>query len=112
MYSRHITRREKGAVVFLIDQSGSMAEEINFQGESTSKARALASIANSLIEEFICRSQRERGVGDYFDIAVIGYGGEKATSLATKRLKIFYKPKSLPLLWLIVKTCYLPTLLG
>lgn len=81
MYSRHITRREKGAVVFLIDQSGSMAEEINFQGESTSKARALASIANSLIEEFICRSQRERGVGDYFDIAVIGYGGEKATSL-------------------------------
>ena len=87
MYSAHITRQNKGAVVLLIDQSGSMAEETTFNGSTTTKATAVADIANSLIEEFINRSNRERGVADYFDVAVIGYGGEQAKSLLGNRFR-------------------------
>lgn len=81
MYNAHITRQHKGAIMLLIDQSGSMDEECVINNRSTTKARAVAAIANTFIEEVIDRSHRERGVGDYFDIAVIGYGGEEAKSL-------------------------------
>lgn len=73
--------------MLLIDQSGSMDEECIFNGQLSTKARAVAAIANSLIEEIINRSQRRRGVGDYFDIAIIGYGGDEAKSLFGKRFR-------------------------
>lgn len=87
MYNAHITQQYKGAIMLLIDQSGSMDEEYLFNGQKTTKARAVATIANTLIEEIINRSQRRRGVGDYFDIAVIGYGGDEAKSLFGKRFR-------------------------
>ncbi len=74
MYSAQITRLHKAAFVILLDQSGSMAEELFFQGRTTSKAEALAESVNTLIEEIIHRSRRERYVSNYFDIAIIGYG--------------------------------------
>lgn len=73
--------------MLLIDQSGSMDEECVINGQSSTKARAVAAIANAFIEEVIDRSHRERGVGDYFDIAVIGYGGEEAKSLFGQRFR-------------------------
>ena len=73
--------------MLLIDQSGSMDEECVINGRDTTKARAVAAIANTFIEEVIDRSHRERGVGDYFDIAVIGYGGEEAKSLFGQRFR-------------------------
>ncbi len=73
--------------MLLIDQSGSMDEECVINDRSTTKARAVAAITNTFIEEVIDRSHRERGVGDYFDIAVIGYGGEEAKSLFGQRFR-------------------------
>lgn len=67
--------------MLLIDRSGSMDEEVTFGGRLTTKAQAVASVANALIDELINNCQRGRGVGDYFDLAVIGYGGDKATTL-------------------------------
>ena len=87
MYNAHITRQHKGAIMLLIDQSGSMDEECVINSHNTTKARAVAAIANTFIEEIIDRSHRERGVGDYFDIAIIGYGGEEAKSLFGQRFR-------------------------
>lgn len=81
MYSAPITRLNKAAFVILIDRSGSMAEEVTFQGCKTTKAEALAEAVNTLLEEIINRSRRERHVGNYFDIAIVGYGGEGVKSL-------------------------------
>lgn len=65
----------------LIDRSGSMDKKVTFGGRLTTKAQAVASVANSLIDELINNCQRTQHVGDYFDLAVIGYGGDKATPL-------------------------------
>ena len=81
MYSAPITRQHKAAFVILLDHSGSMAEEVTFEGRRTTKSEALAEAVNALIEEIICRSHRERYVGNYFDIAIISYSGERAESL-------------------------------
>lgn len=81
MYSANITRQQKGAIILLLDQSGSMDEPITFGGKTTTKAMAVASVANSLIEEIINNCHRGGSVGDYFDLAVVGYGGDKATTL-------------------------------
>lgn len=58
-----------------------MAEETLFERRKTTKAEALADVTNLLIEEIINHSHRDRYIGDYFDVGVIGYSGEKATSL-------------------------------
>ena len=84
MYNAHISQQDKGAIIILIDQSGSMDEECLFDGKQTTKARAVAAIANTFIEEIINNCHRRRCVGDYFDIAVIGYGGDEAKSLFAK----------------------------
>lgn len=67
--------------MILIDRSGSMAEEICYEGHTTTKAEVLAEVVNSLLEEIINRSRRERYVSDYFDVAIIGYNGECAENL-------------------------------
>ncbi len=76
MYSTRITRRHRTAFIMLCDRSGSMAEEVVFRGERTTKAAAVASIINMFIDELINRSRREEGVRDYFDIAVLEYSGD------------------------------------
>lgn len=58
-----------------------MDEEIEFGGKQTTKAQAVASVTNSLIDEVINHCHRQRGIGDYFDVAIVGYGGEESTQL-------------------------------
>lgn len=84
MYQAQITRAHKGAIVILIDRSGSMAEETLFEGRTISKAEALSDVTNLLIEEIINYSHRDRYIGDYFDVAVVGYSGDKAQPLIGK----------------------------
>lgn len=81
MYSAQITRQHKGAILLLLDLSGSMAEQVVFEGRTTTKAEALADAVNNLIQECINRSHRERCTADYFDIAIVGYAADEATSL-------------------------------
>lgn len=81
MYNSRITRLHRTAFVMLSDRSGSMAEEVVFRGERTTKAEAVATIINMFIDELINRSRREEGVRDYFDIAVLGYGGDGVVPL-------------------------------
>ncbi|MBO5806174.1 MAG: VWA domain-containing protein [Tidjanibacter sp.] len=81
MYSAQITRQHKGAILLLLDLSGSMAERVVFEGRSMTKSQALAEAVNSLIQECINRSRRERSTADYFDIGIVGYAADEATSL-------------------------------
>lgn len=81
MYNAQITRKNKGAIMILVDRSGSMAEEVIFEGQRMSKAQALCDAVNGLLTEIIYRCYRERFICDYFDVAIIGYSGDKAESL-------------------------------
>lgn len=76
MYRRSITRNHRTAFVLLIDTSGSMNEKITFHGRVCSKAEAVSTITNELLFELIARARRTSGLRDYYDIAVIGYGGD------------------------------------
>jgi len=74
-YQRPIDRRLPGCLIFLLDQSGSMAEPIGGQ-PSTSKAEALADIINDLLHSIIrrCVKDPEGPPRHYYDLGIIGYG--------------------------------------
>jgi uncharacterized protein YegL len=71
-YTAEISRRNPSAILFVIDQSGSMAERWN---EQITKAQALADAVNRLLQETIIKCSKEDGVRHYFDVGVLGYGG-------------------------------------
>jgi len=79
-YRRSITRRHRTAILFLLDQSGSMAEKVHFDGREVTKAEAVAEITNRLLFELTERARRGEEVRDYYDIAVITYSGGGARS--------------------------------
>lgn len=96
MYTQSITRTHRTAFVLLIDTSGSMAEEIRFHGRTASKAEAVATIANELLFELLARAHRNEGLRDYYDIAVLGYGGsDEVRSLLGDRQKLFFSIREL-----------------
>ena len=80
MYTQSITRSRRTAFFLAIDCSGSMAEPIRFRGRPTTKAEAVASVANGLLFELIERARRSDGVRNYYDIAVLGYSGDDEVS--------------------------------
>lgn len=80
-YTTPITRKTPTAFVFLVDQSGSMSEQTFYEGRLQTKAEALASATNALIDELIDRCRRTTGVYDYYHIAVLGYSGRGVHNL-------------------------------
>ncbi len=94
MYNARITRQNPTGFIILIDQSGSMSEEITIREYKTTKADAVSYATNLLLSELIFRSKRDEGVNDYFDIAVIGYRGNEAKSLINGS-DSFVKPSQL-----------------
>ena len=80
MYEAQISRSNPSAFVFLVDQSGSMAEA--WGGESgKSKADAVATILNRLIQNLVLRCAKEEGIRDYYEVAVVGYGAGVGSAL-------------------------------
>ncbi len=75
-YSAKIRRDQPTALVFLIDQSGSMNEgELDIEGVSMNKASATARIINKTLSELINRSTtREIELANYVYVSIIGYG--------------------------------------
>ena len=82
MYTQSITRSRRTAFFLAIDCSGSMAEPIRFRGRPTTKAEAVASVANGLLFELIERARRSDGVRNYYDIA-----GQYITHRAAEEIK-------------------------
>jgi hypothetical protein len=72
VYNAEISKRQPGCLVFLIDESGSMA--LRIAGSEQQKKDAVADAVNRLLYNTILRCIKEDGVQSYFDVGVIGYG--------------------------------------
>lgn len=72
-YAAQITRTNPACILFLIDQSGSMAEPAAGGGGIT-KAAVVADAVNRLLQNLVLRSAKADGVRDYFQVGVMGYG--------------------------------------
>ena len=73
-YGAEISRGNPTCFIFLLDQSGSMADP--FGGESVRKADFVADAVNRTIHDLVIRCTKTEEVRHYYDIAVIGYGGK------------------------------------
>ncbi len=76
-----ITAAQPQAIIFLVDQSGSMSESLMWQGKRKSKAEALGEIINMTLGEMLARCRNFNQIKDYFKVALLGYGGSGVTSL-------------------------------
>ncbi len=74
-YEAEISRANPTCFLFLIDQSGSMADSFGDAEDARSKAQALADDVNKLLQNLCIRCARAEGVRDYFNVGVIGFGG-------------------------------------
>jgi hypothetical protein len=78
-YTAEISRNNPSCFLFLIDQSGSMADK--FPGDSAkNKADGVADAINKLLQNLVIRCAKEEGVRDYFNVGVIGYGASVGPS--------------------------------
>jgi hypothetical protein len=74
-YTAEISRSNPTAFLFLVDQSGSMSDKIS---SGKSKAEEVADVLNRTLATLIVRCTRADGTRNYFDLGVIGYGGDGA----------------------------------
>ena len=74
-YTAEISRSNPTAFLFLVDQSGSMDDKMS---SGRSKAQQVADVLNRTLATLITRCTKSEGTRNYFDIGVIGYGGEGA----------------------------------
>jgi hypothetical protein len=72
-----ISRDKPGFLLFLLDQSGSMAKQ--FAGTEYSKADAVAWTVNTAIHNLILNCMPHGEVEDYYHFGAIGYGGTSAS---------------------------------
>jgi hypothetical protein len=75
-YEAEITSANPGCFLFLIDQSGSMADKIADERGGKTKAQGVADAINDLLIDLVTKCTRSDGVRDYFDVGVIGYAEE------------------------------------
>ena len=73
-YSAEISRTSPSAFVFIIDQSGSMADKIPNSDPPKRKCDAVADAINNLLRNLSLKCARPEGVRDYYYVGVIGYG--------------------------------------
>jgi hypothetical protein len=74
-YSAEISRSNPTVFLFLVDQSGSMDDKMP---SGRSKAEQVADVLNRTLATLIMRSTKSEGTRNYFEIGVIGYGGNGA----------------------------------
>lgn len=73
-YSAEISRANPSCFVFLIDQSGSMADVFGAGEGNQKKADGVADVINRILQNLVIKCARDEGIRDYFHIGVIGYG--------------------------------------
>lgn len=79
-YSAQITRANPTLIVFLLDQSGSMADP--FGGDNaTRKADFVASTVNHALHDLVIRCTKTEEVRDYYHVALVGYGRSVGSAL-------------------------------
>jgi hypothetical protein len=73
-YVQEISRTNPSCFVILVDQSASMREYLDNKKTMT-KAEAVADAINRLLQNLVSKSTKSEGIRDYYEIAVVGYGG-------------------------------------
>jgi hypothetical protein len=67
-YSAEISRAHPTCLLFVIDQSASMSDELE---AGATKANFLADVLNRSLMELVIRCKKAEGVLNYFDVGVI-----------------------------------------
>ncbi|MEE3719131.1 vWA domain-containing protein [Tumidithrix elongata RA019] len=81
-YSAEISRRHPSCFLFLVDQSGSMADSFDPKsGHELQKAQVVADAVNRLLDSLGQRCVKGNEIYNYFDVGVIGYNSEVAPAL-------------------------------
>ncbi len=80
-YTAEISRKNPSCFLFLVDQSGSMADPF---GEESNRRKAdqVADVINRLLQNLIIKCAKQEGVRDYYHIGVIGYGAQVGPAFA------------------------------
>jgi len=73
-YEAQISRGNPTAFLFVVDQSGSMSDKMS---SGRSKAEFVADALNRTLMNLVTRCTKAEGVRDYFDVGVLGYGGNE-----------------------------------
>lgn len=74
-YDAEISRSNPTALLFIVDQSGSMDDKMS---TDRTKAQQVADVLNRSLYNLITRCTKGDGTRNYFDIGVIGYGHKGA----------------------------------
>jgi hypothetical protein len=83
-YTAEISRVNPSCFLFLIDQSGSMADPFGGGESRRRKADGVADAINRLLQNLVIRCAKAEGVRDYFHVGVIGYGARVAPAFGGK----------------------------
>ncbi len=78
--SPEISRSRPGCVLFLLDQSASMAHPLRGTHDQPSKAVVAAEALNRLLQNLIVACARRGAVLDYYHVGAIGYGDDIVSS--------------------------------
>ena len=87
-YRKNWHRQNRGLLVFLLDQSGSMQEPVQAGGQTYTNGQMATAALNNLIVSVINNTppDPERGgLKDYCDVLVLGYGDQVYLLLADRR---------------------------
>lgn len=79
-YIAELSRTQPTALIFLIDQSSSMAEAFGLQPEKH-KAQGVADAINRLLQNLVLKCAKGDGIREYFHVGVVGYGGTASWAL-------------------------------
>jgi hypothetical protein len=81
-YTAEISRGNPSCFVFMIDQSGSMADTFGAGEGNQKKADGVADAINRLLQNLVIKCAKEEGIRDYFHVSVIGYGASVGPAFA------------------------------
>lgn len=73
-YQADISRVNPGLFLFLIDQSGSMADALPDLMGGKRKSQFLADALNRILYNLTIRCAKSEGVRDYFEVGILGFG--------------------------------------
>jgi len=71
-YEAPISRTSPTAFLFVVDQSGSMADKM---ASGRSKAEFVSDALNRTLMNLVTRCSKSEGIRDYFDVGVVAYSG-------------------------------------
>ncbi len=80
-YTAEVNRTNPTCILFMIDQSRSMKDEISAGDGTQPKSNGVAVTINRWLQELSLKCAKSGGIGDYYHVGVIGYGKKVGSAL-------------------------------